>query len=73
MYSTKRLEKGTVIEYSEVNSGKIKGIGKRIDRTSFAVVDEQGNIAKDQAGRYQIFSLKIAADKTAELYNKKEN
>ena len=69
MYQVKRIEKGVVIEYNEVNTGRIKGIGKKVESVSFAVVDGNGEIAKNENGDYLIFSRKYAAEKMAEYCN----
>lgn len=72
MKTVKRLDAATVIEYSEVNTGKIVGFGRKTSNSvSYAVVNENGEIVKDSRGEFEIYPRKSVAQMAANWYNSK--
>jgi hypothetical protein len=70
MKTVKRIEKGTVLDFTEINIAGIKGFGHKVNCTSYAVVDEAGAIMKDSRGNWEVFPLKKAAQLEANYYNR---
>lgn len=69
IYTVKMLEKGTVLDRTEVNVGRIKAVGKKTSTRVYAVLDEAGKVAKDSKGNYEIFQRKDTAQQVADYRN----
>ena len=74
-YTVKKFHKGERIAYQEINVGCIKGIETVYKSTGYAVVDENGEMAKTinrLTGKEDglFFSLKNAAQKEADYLSR---
>jgi len=71
MKTVKRLPSETVLEYNQVNIGRVKAYGKTTGKgITFAVIDEAGNVVKAANGQYEIYQRKETAEKVADWYNR---
>lgn len=74
MYTVKKVTKGEVIKYQEINVGIIKGIMTVIRSDGFAIVNSSGELHTSNnrltgVQEYEIYSLKNVAQKEADFYN----
>lgn len=70
MHTVKRLEKNTILDRTEISTGRIRAAGHKVYSRCYAVIDESGEVVKSANG-YEIYQRKATAQRVADWYNER--